>query len=196
MVTSIAKSTRMAASSTTTNPRTTSYAVPMRPSHTIPITAQVLNTPALLNLILSNLSLKDILFRAVLTCRGYRYMIHTSPPIEGILAMTKLLASSLYPTSRTRYSRTITANRNHSGRRLLYFDFGPHGVEQLLSSPSFRKLYLPAAEMKRSMWWLKIPGDDDFFMLGGGSMLGLDLDGSVVTVAGLLELILSRESVR
>lgn len=199
MAMSIAKSTRngdMVASSTTTNPRTTSYAVPMRPGHTTPVTAQILNSPELLNLILSNLSLKDILFRAVLTCRGFRNVIHTSPSTEGILAMTKLLAPSLYPTSRTRYSRIITANRNHLGGRLLYFDFGPHGVEQLLSSPSFRKLYLPAAEMKRSMWWLKIPGNDAFFMLGRGSMLELDLDGSVVTVAGLMELILERERLR
>ena len=50
--------------------------------------------------------------------------------------------------------------------------------------------------MKRAMWWLKVPGNDDFFMLGGASLLELDLDGSVVAVAGLLELILERESVR
>lgn len=186
----------MAASATPITPSTTSYAVLMRPGHTTPVTAQVLNTPELLDLILSNLSLKDILFRAKLTCRGFRNMIHTSPSIEGILAMTKLLTPSLYATSRTRYSQTITANRNHPGGRLLYFDFEPRGLKQLVSSPSFRKLYLPAAEMKRAMWWLKVPGNDDFFMLGGGSLLELDVDGSVVTVAGLLELILEKERVR
>ena len=50
--------------------------------------------------------------------------------------------------------------------------------------------------MKRAMWWLKMPGNDDFFMLGGGSLLELELDGNVVTVAGLLELILERERIR
>ena len=199
MATPITQSTpegNTAASTTPTTLSTTSYAVLMRPGHATSVTAQVLNTPELLDLILSNLSLKDILFHAKLTCRGFRNMIHTSPSIEGTLAMTKLLAPSLYATPRTRYSQTITANRNHPGGRLLYLDFQARGVEQLLSSPSFRKLYLPAAEMKRAMWWLRVPGNDDFFMLGGGSLLELDLDGSVVTIAGLLELILERESVR
>lgn len=41
-----------------------------------------------------------------------------------------------------------------------------------------------------------MPGNDDFFMLGGGSLLELELDGNVVTVAGLLELILERERIR
>lgn len=45
---------------------------------------------------------------------------------------------------------------------------------------------LSQTEMKRAMWWLKVLGNDDFFMLGGGSLLELELDGSVVTVVGLL----------
>ena len=135
----------MSASNAATTPSTTSYAVLMRSGHTTPVTAQVFNTPELLDPILNNLSLKDILFRAKFTCRGFRSMIHTSPSIEGILAMIKLLAPSLYATSRTRYSQPITAKRNHPGDRLLIFDFRPHGVQQLLSSLSFRTLHLPCA---------------------------------------------------
>ncbi|GAB7328416.1 hypothetical protein MBLNU13_g00387t1 [Cladosporium sp. NU13] len=109
MVTPVTKNTpkgdmSASASATPTTPSTTSYAVLMRPGHATPVTAQVLNTPELLNLILSNLSLKDIIFRAKLTCRGFRNMIHTSASIEGILAMTKLLAPSFYETSMTRCS--------------------------------------------------------------------------------------------
>ena len=107
--------------------------------------------------------------------------------------MTKLLAPSLYATSETCYFQTITADRNHPGRRLLYFDIEARGVGQLLFSPSVRKPYLPDAKMKRAMWWLQIPGND-FLILGG--ILPFDLDGSVATVAGLLELILERERVR
>jgi len=180
----------MAASNATSTPRATSFAVLMRPGHTTPVTAQVLNTPELLDLILSNLRLQDILFHAKLTCRGFRNMIHTSPSIEGILALTKLLTPSLYPTSRTRYSQTIIADRNHPSGCLLYFDFKARPIEQVLSCRSFRKLHLPAAKMKTAMFWLKKP-ETDYFVLG--NILRSDLDGSVLTVAGLLELVLKRE---
>ena len=62
-----------------------------------------------------------------------------------------------------------------------------------MSSSNFRNLHLPDAEMKRSTWWLKKSGSD-FLILG--EMSPLDLDGSVVTVAGMLELIiLERERI-
>lgn len=165
----------------------------MRPGHTTPATAAVLNTPELLDLILSNLRMKDILFRAKLTCRGFRNMIRTSPTIEGILAMTRLLAPSLYPTSITQYSQTIIADRIGTGGKLLYLDFKPLSIEQHVSSRSFRNLHLPEAEMNRAIWWLARPGND--FLLHG-ELLPADLDASVVTVAGLLEFILERERVR
>lgn len=107
--------------------------------------------------------------------------------------MTKLLTPSFYATSRTRYSQTITADRNSPGGRLLYFNFEVRGIEQLVSSSSFRNLHLPEAEMKRATWWLKRPGSD--FLVQGES-LPADLDGTFVTIAGMLESILERERVR
>jgi len=62
-----------------------------------------------------------------------------------------------------------------------------------LSSPSFRKLHLPAAKMKTAMLWLKKP-ETGYLVLG--EILRSDLDGRVITVAGLLELILERERAR
>ena len=44
--------------------------------------------------------------------------------------------------------------------------------------------------MKTAMFWLKKP-ETDYFVLG--NILRSDLDGSVLTVAGLLELVLKRE---
>jgi hypothetical protein len=165
----------------------------MRPGHTTPATAAVLNTPELLDLILSNLRMEDILFRAELICRGFRDMIKTSPTIESILAMTKLLAPSLYPTSITQYSQTIIAERTGASGTLLHFDFKPLSIEHHVSSRSFRNLHLPEAEMNRAIWWLARPGND--FLLHG-ELLPADLDASIVTVAGLLKFILERERVR
>ncbi|KAM0705888.1 hypothetical protein Q7P35_007248 [Cladosporium inversicolor] len=117
--------TSMATSNATTSLSATSFAVLMRPGHATTVAAQIFNTPELLDLILSNLRLKDILSRANSTCRGFRNMVHISSSIEGILAMTKLLTTSLYTTSRTRYSQTITADRKSPGDRLLYLNFEP-----------------------------------------------------------------------
>jgi hypothetical protein len=142
----------MAASYDTTTPSATRFVVVMGPRHTTPVTTQVLNTPELLDVIFSNLRLEDLPFRAKFVCRSFRNMIETSPSIEGILAMTKLLAPSPYRTSRTRYSQTIVADRNLCGGHLLYLTFEPLDIERLLSSRSFRKLHLPEAEMKKAMW--------------------------------------------
>jgi hypothetical protein len=180
----------MAASNATISPSATSFAIPMRPGHATPVTAQALNTPELLDLILSNLRLKDILFRAELTCRGFRNMIATSPSIEGILAMTKLLATSLYPTSRTCYSQTIFADRKHSGGCLLYLTFASLDIERLLSLRSFRNLYLPEDGMKKAMWWMERPGNDSMMV---GQLSPAYLDARIVTVAGLLKIVVERE---
>lgn len=107
--------------------------------------------------------------------------------------MTKLLTPSLYATSRTRYSQTISADRNSPGGRLLYLDFEPRGIEELVSSSTFRNLHLPEAEMKRATWWLKRPGSD---FLVQGEFLPADLDGTFVTIAGMLESIFERDRVR
>jgi hypothetical protein len=173
-------------------PSATSSAVHMSSSHTTPAAARVLNTAELLDLILSQLSLKDILFRAKLTCRGFKNTIATSPAIEGILAMTKLLSPALHSTSRTQYSQTITADRRHPGGRLLYLNFEAVAIEHLVSSSKFRSLHLPDAQMKRACWWLKRPHDD---YLVHDEFLPADLDASVVTIAGLLERIMERERI-
>jgi hypothetical protein len=196
MATSAHKSTPKGdttASDLTTTPSATSFAIPMRPGRATPATAQVRNTPELLDLILSNLRPKDILFRAKFVCRGFRNTVNTSPSIERVLAMTKLHAPSLHATPRTRYSQTIAADRNHPGGRLLYLDFEPLGVQQLVSSKSLRDLDLPEADMKLMIWWLKAPGHE--FLLWR-KLLPADLDASIVTIAELLESILVRERVR
>ena len=47
--------------------------------------------------------------------------------------------------------------------------------------------------MKRAMWWLKKPGSNSLIL---GEISPLDLDGSVVTVAGMLQLILESGHVK
>jgi hypothetical protein len=182
----------VAASHTMSTPTPMSFAIQMYPGHTTPAAAQVLNTAELLDLILSNLSLTDILFRATLMCRGFNNTIETSPVIEGILAMTRLLSPALYTTDRTQYSQTMSADRSHIGGRLLCLNFEPIAIGKLVSSTKFRSLPLPVAKMKRAFWWLKRP-DGDYLI--HDEFLPADLDAGVVTLAGLLRRIIERERV-
>ena len=178
------------AATTSTDAR--SFAVHMCVGYAKTKAARVFNTPELLDLILSKLGVKDILLRAQLTCRGFRNSIDASPSIDGIFAMTKLLSRALHTTPRTRYSDTITADRHHPGGRLLYLSFEAVAIERLVSSPTFRMLHLPGAEMKRARWWLKRPGDD---YLIHDEFLPADLGDDIVTMAGLLKRIMERKSV-
>ena len=59
-----------------------------------------------------------------------------------------------------------------------------------MASTKFRSLHLPVAKMKRVCWWLKRPHND---YLVDDEFLPADLDASVVTIAGLLELIMERD---
>ena len=182
----------IAAPATTTSTSAGGFAVHMRAAHTETKAAWVFNTPELLDLILSKLGVKDILLRAQLTCRGFRNSIDASPSIDGILAMTKLLARALHTASRTQYSETIAADRHHTGGRLLYLNFEAVAIERLVMFPTFRMLHLPDAEIKRARWWLKKP-DDDYPI--HDEFLPADLGDDIVTIAGLLKRIMERESV-
>lgn len=110
--------------------------------HATGAAARVLNTPELLDLILSKLWLRDLLLKAPLTCRGFKMSIDSSPTINKRLefAVIDLVSPrSGYGKSRHLYLGFVKV-RNKSGVTLI---FGERSIERCLSSPSFRKLRSP-----------------------------------------------------
>lgn len=163
----------------------------MTPDLAIGAAAQVFDTPELLELILSNLELKDLLLRAPLACRGFKASIDSSPSINKRLE--NIMVDHMRDFHETRRAfcnryRYMWLSSGVSGQEVrLGFLFDEAHIERFISSPSFRKLRMPNT-YGGCVYESKCQGGIDKTRIFG---LLTSEDEDTVTIAELLEEVVS-----